>query len=42
MDDSDYSIDELNITFNESDEEALPNFSGYSTYEMSTYQGERL
>lgn len=39
-DDLDYSIEELNITLNESDDSS--NFSGYSMYEMSTIQGELI
>jgi len=39
-DDLDYSIDEPNITFNESNESS--NFSEYSIYEMSTIQGELI
>ena len=37
-DDLDYSIEEPNITLNESDE--CSNICGYSMYEMSTVQGE--
>ena len=39
-DDLDYSIDEPNVTLNESDDSS--NMCGYLTYEMSTVQGELI
>ena len=43
MDDLDYAIDSLpTFSFNESNEDSLPNFSGYDDSEPTYYQGEML